>query len=115
MNETTIHGNITATPELSPGTSRSQALVEQVPSIDLDNMGIEMESVAYFGLVMLANVEDYLAGTYVEPPIPSRRRRPVRPASDVTRVDLQSSSEGLHVGRPVQTQPARVDPRHLPL
>jgi hypothetical protein len=31
-------------------------------------MGMVMESVAYFGLVMLGNVEDYLAGTYVGPP-----------------------------------------------
>jgi hypothetical protein len=31
-------------------------------------MGMVMESVASVGLVILAKVEDYLAGTYVEPP-----------------------------------------------
>jgi hypothetical protein len=37
----------------------------------LDDTGIVMESVAFFGLVMPANVEDSLAGTYVE--LPSRQ------------------------------------------
>lgn len=46
------------------------ALLEQVPVSSLDDTGRVMESVAFFGLVMLANVEDYLAGTYVEPPGP---------------------------------------------
>ena len=36
----------------------------------IQDMGTVMESVAFFGLVMLGNVEDYLAGTYVEPPGP---------------------------------------------
>jgi hypothetical protein len=46
------------------------ALLEPIPIANLDDMGMVMESVAFFGLVMLADVEDYLAGTYVEPPGP---------------------------------------------
>jgi hypothetical protein len=49
------------------------ALVEQVPISDLDHMGMVMESVAFFGLVVLANVEAYLDGSYVEPPGPPQR------------------------------------------
>jgi hypothetical protein len=44
------------------------ALIEQLPIANLDEMGMVMESVASVGLVILAKVEDYLAGTYVEPP-----------------------------------------------
>lgn len=40
------------------------ALIEQIPIADLDHIGMVMESVAFFGLLMVANVEDYLAGTY---------------------------------------------------
>jgi hypothetical protein len=49
------------------------ALVEQVPISDLDHRGMVMESVAFFGLVVLANVEAYLDGSYVEPPGPPQR------------------------------------------
>jgi len=49
------------------------ALIEQVPIADLDGMGMVMESVAFFGLVMVANVEAYLDGSYVEPPGPPPR------------------------------------------
>jgi hypothetical protein len=35
-------------------------------------MGMEMESVAHGGHYLLLNVEDYLAGSYVEPPGPQR-------------------------------------------
>jgi hypothetical protein len=53
---------------------RGYATVEQVELTALDRIGMEMESVADIGgLYLLAAVEDYLAGTYVEPSLPPTR------------------------------------------
>jgi hypothetical protein len=51
---------------------QGHATVEQVQISALDRMGMEMESVAHGGHYLLLNVEDYLAGSYVEPPGPQR-------------------------------------------
>jgi hypothetical protein len=48
-----------------PPSSRSQLSA-------LDRMGMEMESVAQIGHYLLLTVEDYLAGSYVEPSGPQR-------------------------------------------
>jgi hypothetical protein len=47
---------------------KGHATVEQVQLSALDRMGMEMESAALGGLFLLGNVEDFLAGTYIEPP-----------------------------------------------
>jgi len=52
--------------------AQGYATVEQVQLSALDRMGMEMESVAHVGRYLLLNVEDYLAGSYVEPPGPQR-------------------------------------------